>query len=1033
MPVQRIRTDNGTEFVNQTLREYYEQVGISHETSIARSPQAMQSLPHVTPKIDPSVDYPAPEVVALIFEVVAPEPATSTGSPSSTTVDQDAPSPSNSHSVSKTQPPVIPNDVKEYNHDIEVAHMGNNPYFGILIPEVPSDQSSSSDIIHTIIYKVKLDELGGILKNKAWLVARGYRQEDGLQISQSPRGIFINQSKYALESLKKYDFESCDPVDTPMVEKSKLDEDKEGKAVDPHIIDSLIALIAFVDADHAGCQDTHRSTSEKDQIDNFLKERRLMRSLEKFVEFFMWSFLEDFRELAIKSGKLYFPSTTEKLFAKPPPSLSKKIKESFKAKHPGLIVGVLPAIKFTHTFVLKMCKYAALVKELRDLSLCSAIPIPGYYKNNKKKYGTRKARTYKGKPHNSHEGHFAKDCRSKQGNIARSVVYQELDLDDNWDIISADFDDSSVYSISEGEGDVHQNISVMVQDTPFEEATFMTIEGFNESDVERSIKESYNDQNSHHAFMFHPGPPTKIADMEKEKETEAQYSSKEFPPLGKSQIARPFMEAEVHYSVNTTTASKIRKITNQLYNVKAEFEIPSCPMFGNTAIIDTGASTCCINKKVIAEEALEPLTQIVFFNGLNSRQQAIYRIKQGSFLIEGNKFKIPLIYAFDMRDSNGIEILIGANFLRSMKGGIRIERDEITIYKRLKHQGYIREELLKHWKKNGELCKLDIINPDITIEDRPLKHVTLAMKDSFKKHVDSILEIGSILPSKSRHNTMAMIVNPGTTIDPTTRREIKGKERMVFNYKSLNDNTYKDQYSLPGINTIIKGVRGAKIFSKFDLKLGFHQVAMDEEPIPWTTFLVPEGLYEWLVMPFSLKNAPAVFQGKMDKCFKGTESFIALYIDDILVFSKNEKEHAKHLEKMLKIYEDNGLVLSLTKIKIAVPIIDFLGAVIGEGTIKLQPHIIKKIVNFNKEELKIKKGLRSFLGILNYARNHIPKLRILLRPLYEKTNAHGDKRLKPSNYKLVRKIKEQVQRLPGLEIPPENAYIILETDGCMEG
>ncbi|GJV73445.1 Orf y [Tanacetum coccineum] len=208
---------------------------------------------------------------------------------------------------------------------------------------------------------------------------------------------------------------------------------------------------------------------------------------------------------------------------------------------------------------------------------------------------------------------------------------------------------------------------------------------------------------------------------------------------------------------------------------------------------------------------------------------------------------------------------------------------------------------------------------------------------------------------------------------------------------------------------------------------------MDEESIPWTAFLVPGGLYEWLVMPFGLKNAPAVFQRKMDKCFKGTESFIAVYIDDILVFSKNEKDHAKHLERMLKICEDNGLVLSPTKMKIAVSTVDFLGAVIGEGTIKLQPHIIKKIVNFNEEELKTKKGLRSFLGILNYARNHIPKLGILLRPLYEKTNAHGDKRLKPSDYELVRKIKEQVQNLPDLEIPPENAHIILETDGCMEG
>ncbi|GJU06797.1 retrovirus-related pol polyprotein from transposon TNT 1-94 [Tanacetum coccineum] len=461
----------------------------------------------------PYVDLQAPEVIAPIPEVVAPEHAVLTGSPSSTTVDQDAPSPSNSHTTQETQTPIISHNVEEDNHDIEVAHMGNDPYFGIPIPEVASDQSSSSDVIHTIvppdhqvsehnskwtkdhlleniieelhkfkrlevwelvpppdkalvitlkwIYKVKLDELGGILKNKAWLVAHGYHQEDGidfeesfspvarleaiqiflafaahmnmvvyqmdvktaflngnlrekvyvsqpdgfvdpdkpnyvyklkkalyglkqaprawydmlssflisndfskgsvdptlfirregkelllvqiyvddiifaastpelcdlfakimcskfkmsmmgkisfflgLQISQSPRGIFINQSKYALESLKKYGFESCDPVDTPMVEKSKLDEDKEGKAVDPshyrgmigtllyltasrpdlqfaicmcaryqarptkkHLnADSSIALTAFADADHAGCQDTRRSISGSIQL-----------------------------------------------------------------------------------------------------------------------------------------------------------------------------------------------------------------------------------------------------------------------------------------------------------------------------------------------------------------------------------------------------------------------------------------------------------------------------------------------------------------------------------------------------------------------------------------------------------------------------------------------------------------------------------------------------------------------------------------------------------------------------------------------
>ncbi|GKC37906.1 retrovirus-related pol polyprotein from transposon TNT 1-94 [Tanacetum coccineum] len=210
----------------------------------------------------PSVDYPANEVVAPIHEVVAPVPAVSTGSPSLTNVDQDAPSPSHSQTTPETQPPVIPNDVEEDNHDIEVAHIGNDPYFGIPIPEVHSDQSSSSDTIHTVVHhdhqiskhnskwtkdrpleniigklarpistrlqlhekalfcyydafltavepktykdaltqscwieamqeelnefeRLELDELGGILNNKARLVAHGYRQEKGIDFEDS--------------------------------------------------------------------------------------------------------------------------------------------------------------------------------------------------------------------------------------------------------------------------------------------------------------------------------------------------------------------------------------------------------------------------------------------------------------------------------------------------------------------------------------------------------------------------------------------------------------------------------------------------------------------------------------------------------------------------------------------------------------------------------------------------------------------------------------------------------------------------------
>nr|GEZ22487.1 retrovirus-related Pol polyprotein from transposon TNT 1-94 [Tanacetum cinerariifolium] len=180
----------------------------------------------------PNVDHPAPKVIAPIDEVVASEPAESTGLPSLTIVNQDAPSLSKSQTTPETQPLVIPNDVEEDNHDIEVAHMGNDQFFGMPILEISSDQSSSTDSNCIRGYKdfsrVCRSQEHGRLPNGCKDCVL-----NGLQISQSPRDIVINQSKYALESLKKYSFESCDPLDTPMVEKSKLDEDKEGKAIDP--------------------------------------------------------------------------------------------------------------------------------------------------------------------------------------------------------------------------------------------------------------------------------------------------------------------------------------------------------------------------------------------------------------------------------------------------------------------------------------------------------------------------------------------------------------------------------------------------------------------------------------------------------------------------------------------------------------------------------------------------------------------------------------------------------------------------------
>ena len=118
----------------------------------------------------------------------------------------------------------------------------------------------------------------------------------------------------------------------------------------------------------------------------------------------------------------------------------------------------------------------------------------------------------------------------------------------------------------------------------------------------------------------------------------------------------------------------------------------------------------------------------------------------------------------------------------------------------------------------------------------------------------------------------------------------QNKARMVVNYKQLNDNTIFYGYFLPHKETLIHKTRGKKLHSKFDCKSGFYQIKMDEESKLLTASSIPQGHYEWNVLPFGIKNAPKIFQRKMDNIFKGYD-VIHIYVNDMLISSKNEKQH----------------------------------------------------------------------------------------------------------------------------------------------
>jgi len=152
---------------------------------------------------------------------------------------------------------------------------------------------------------------------------------------------------------------------------------------------------------------------------------------------------------------------------------------------------------------------------------------------------------------------------------------------------------------------------------------------------------------------------------------------------------------------------------------------------------------------------------------------------------------------------------------------------------------------------------------------------------------------------------------------------------MCVDYRPLNAVTIKNKYHLPRIDTLFDQLAGAKVFSKIDLCSGYHQIKIRPQDIPKTAFSTRYGLYEYLVMSFGLTNAPAFFMYLMNSVFMPElDKFIVVFIDDILIYSKNEEEHAQHLRVVLTRLREHKLYAKLSKCEFWLDQVQFLGHVL---------------------------------------------------------------------------------------------------------
>jgi hypothetical protein len=186
-----------------------------------------------------------------------------------------------------------------------------------------------------------------------------------------------------------------------------------------------------------------------------------------------------------------------------------------------------------------------------------------------------------------------------------------------------------------------------------------------------------------------------------------------------------------------------------------------------------------------------------------------------------------------------------------------------------------------------------------------------------------------------------------------------------MDYHALNKVTIMNKYPLPRIDDLFDQLHGACVFSKIDLRLGYHQLKIRECDIPKTAFVSSYGVYEYTVMAFGLTNAPTYFMYLMNKVFmEYLGKFVVVLIDDILVYSRSEEEHEDHLRLALQKLRENRLYAKLSKCEFWMKQVAFLGHVISKGGISVDPSRVQDVLSWNAP---MSVGdTRSFLGLAGY-------------------------------------------------------------------
>ncbi|KAJ9529072.1 hypothetical protein QJQ45_007118 [Haematococcus lacustris] len=317
------------------------------------------------------------------------------------------------------------------------------------------------------------------------------------------------------------------------------------------------------------------------------------------------------------------------------------------------------------------------------------------------------------------------------------------------------------------------------------------------------------------------------------------------------------------------------------------------------------------------------------------------------------------------------------------------------------------------------------LQPDGKPPARPSYRMSKPEQDELRKQITDLLAKGLIEPSSSPYAAPVLFV-----------QKKSGELRMCIDYRQLNKITIRDQYPLPRIDDLFDQLAGKTVFSSLDLQAGYHQIRIPAEDVPKTAFRTPMGHYQFKVLCFGLTNAPATFQRVMNEAFAEVINDCALvYLDDILVMSKDSEEHLVHLRRVFDLLRKNKFYAKLSKCEFMQRTLKFLGHIISAHGISVDPCKVTAISEWPVPTSL--KTLQSFLGAANYVRKFVHNFSTIAAPL---TNLTGPKKESfpwkawpQAELDAFNALKQAISNVPMLKLPDHSKPFQVHCDASLEG